>query len=89
MNYFKAISGGIQIQISADPDWFNTVAIEAAHRLSTVTFTTNWVVDTVSDGISEYLVEKNNYDALATQVIEAFILSKDFKQCQVFAKYFE
>lgn len=66
------------------------VVIEAAaHGTLTVAFATGGIVDAVKQGVSGWLVEKNNYEVLAKQVIEALQQSKNFEQCQNFAKEFE
>ena len=51
--------------IPNDPEGFGMVAIEAAaHGLPTVAFATGGIVDAVKDGVSGFLVEKNNYSEL-------------------------
>lgn len=76
--------------IPSDPEGFGMVAIEAAaHGTPTVAFATGGVVDAVKQNESGWLVEKNNYDVLAKQVIEALQQSKNFEQCKNFAKEFE
>jgi phosphatidylinositol alpha-1,6-mannosyltransferase len=56
--------------IPGDPEGFGMVAIEAAaHGLPTVAFATGGVVDAVKNGVSGYLVAKNDYDALARQIV--------------------
>src|SRR5690606_24700631 len=55
--------------IPDDPEGFGMVAIEAAaHGLPTVAFATGGIVDAVKDGMSGYLVERNNYDQLCKQI---------------------
>lgn len=57
--------------IPDDPEGFGMVAIEAAaHGLSTVAFATGGVVDAVSEGVTGYLVERNNYPEFAAQVLK-------------------
>lgn len=76
--------------IPNDPEGFGMVAIEAAaHGLQTVAFATGGVVDAVKDGVSGYLVERNNYIKLSEQVILLLgnSLSKD--DIQSFANKFE
>ncbi|XID75174.1 glycosyltransferase family 4 protein [Alkanindiges sp. WGS2144] len=82
--------------IPDDPEGFGMVAIEAAaHGLPTVGFATGGVVDAVKDGVSGYLVERNNYIKLSKQIILLLEspLSKDNIQnkddIQNFAKQFE
>lgn len=76
--------------IPDDPEGFGMVAIEAAaHGLPTVAFATGGIVDAVKNGVSGWLVEKDNHKALANQVIEALQQSKKIEQCQSFAKGFE
>lgn len=76
--------------IPDDPEGFGMVAIEAAaHGLPTVAFATGGIVDAVKQNKSGWLVEKNNYGALAKQVIEVLQQPKNIEQCQSFAKGFE
>lgn len=57
--------------IPGDPEGFGMVAIEAAsHGLPTVAFATGGVIDAVKEGVSGYLVEKNDYDSLAESVTD-------------------
>jgi phosphatidylinositol alpha-1,6-mannosyltransferase len=65
------------------------VAIEAAsHGLPTVAFATGGVIDAVKDGVSGYLVEKNDYDSLAKSVTDT--LKNPMNPCATleFAKNF-
>lgn len=56
--------------IPDDPEGFGMVAIEAAaHGLPTVAFATGGVTDAVSDGISGYLVKKEDYQEFSKQVL--------------------
>lgn len=72
------------------PENFGMVAIEAAaHGTPTVAFATGGIVDAVKQNESGWLVEKNNYQHLAEQVIEALQQSKNIEQCKNFAKEFE
>lgn len=58
--------------IPSDPEGFGMVAIEAAaHGLPTVAFATGGIVDAVAHGQSGYLVEKDDYPALAEQTVHA------------------
>ncbi len=76
--------------IPDDPEGFGMVAVEAAaHGTPTVAFATGGVVDAVRQGKSGWLVEKNNYQALAKQVVEALKQPRHAEQCQGFAKEFE
>ena len=76
--------------IPEDPEGFGMVAIEAAaHGTPTVAFATGGIIDAVKQNESGWLVGKNNYEALTMQVIEALQQSKNFEQCQSFAKEFE
>lgn len=75
--------------IPDDPEGFGMVAIEAAaHGLPTVAFGTGGIIDAVNDGVSGYLVEKNNYMDLTQQVL--FILNSPFdrQKIQIFSKKF-
>lgn len=75
--------------IPDDPEGFGMVAIEAAaHGTPTVAFATGGIVDAVKQNESGWLVEKNNYEALTMPVIKALQRSKNFEQCQNFAKGF-
>src|SRR5690554_1512921 len=57
--------------IPDDPEGFGMVAIEAAaHGLPTVAFATEGIVDAVKEGVSGYLVEKDNYQSLSEKVVE-------------------
>lgn len=63
--------------IPDDPEGFGMVAIEAAaHGLPTVAFATGGVVDALKDGVSGYLVEKNNYIDLTHRIL--FVLNNPF-----------
>jgi len=76
--------------IPEDPEGFGMVAIEAAaHGLPTVAFATGGIVDAVKQNESGWLVEKNNYEALAKQTIMALEQLKSTEQCQHFAGQFE
>ena len=76
--------------IPDDPEGFGMVAIEAAaHGLPTVAFATGGVVDAVKQNESGWLVEKNNYEALARQTIIALEQPKNIEQCQHFVGQFE
>jgi phosphatidylinositol alpha-1,6-mannosyltransferase len=75
--------------IPGDPEGFGMVAIEAAsHGLPTVAFATGGVIDAVKDGVSGYLVEKNDYDSLAKSVTDT--LKNPMNPCATleFAKNF-
>lgn len=73
-----------------DPEGFGMVAIEAAaHGTPTVAFATGGIVDAVKQNESGWLVERDNYEALAKQTITALRHSKRTDQCQSFAKQFE
>lgn len=75
--------------IPDDPEGFGMVAIEAAaHGLPTVAFATGGVVDAVAHGQSGYLVEKDDYTALARQTVAALNDPLDDKQVQAFAQRF-
>ena len=72
------------------PENFGMVAVEAAaHGTPTVAFATGGVVDAVKQNESGWLVEKNNYEALAKQTIMALKKTKNIEQCQHFAGQFE
>lgn len=76
--------------ILEDPEGFGMVAIEAAaHGTPTVAFATGGIVDAVKQNESGWLVEKNHYEVLTRQVIEALQQFKNSEQCQNFAKGFE
>lgn len=76
--------------IPDDPEGFGMVAIEAAaHGLPTVAFATGGIVDAVKQNESGWLVEKNDYEALAKQIIMALEQPKSTGQCQYFAEQFE
>lgn len=56
--------------IPNDPEGFGMVAIEAAaHGLPTVAFATGGIIDAVSDEVSGYLIECNNYKNFSQQVV--------------------
>lgn len=58
-------------EIPGDPEGFGMVAIEAAaHGLPTVAFATGGVVNSVSPGQSGYLVEPDDYGAMAQAVMQ-------------------
>lgn len=76
--------------IPDDPEGFGMVAIEAAaHGLPTVAFASGGVVDAVKDGVSGYLVEKNNYSQLSKQVITLLANPLPKENIQDFARQFE
>jgi phosphatidylinositol alpha-1,6-mannosyltransferase len=76
--------------IPDDPEGFGMVAIEAAaHGLPTVAFATGGIVDAVKQNESGWLVEKNDYEALAKQMIMALEQPKSTEQCQYFAGQFD
>lgn len=76
--------------IPADPEGFGMVAIEAAaHGLQTVAFATGGVIDAVSEGVSGYLVEKDNYEELSKQVIRSLQKPLDTTLIENFASGFE
>lgn len=76
-------------EIPNDPEGFGMVAIEAAaHDLPTVAFTTGGIVDAVAHGLSGYLVENDDYLALARQTVAALNDPLDGKQVQAFAQGF-
>lgn len=76
--------------IPEDPEGFGMVAIEAAaHGTPTVAFATGGIVDAVKQNESGWLVERDNYETFTMQVIEVLQQSKNFEQCQNFAKEFE
>lgn len=57
--------------IPDDPEGFGMVAIEAAaHGVATVAFATGGIVDAVSEGVSGYLVEKNNYKQMSKRILQ-------------------
>ena len=75
--------------IPDDPEGFGMVAIEAAaHSLPTVAFATGGIVDAVENGVSGYLVEKDNYVELTQQVL--FVLNNplDRQMIQMFSHKF-
>lgn len=56
--------------LPGDVEGFGMVAVEAAaHGLPTVAFAVGGVPDAVSDGVTGYLVDANDYDAFARRVI--------------------
>lgn len=72
------------------PENFGMVAIEAAvHGTSTVAFATGGIVDAVAEGVSGYLVEKNNYSQLSKQVITLLANPLPKENIQDFARQFE
>ncbi|MBK0062859.1 MULTISPECIES: glycosyltransferase family 4 protein [unclassified Acinetobacter] len=76
--------------IPDDPEGFGMVAIEAAaHGTPTIAFATGGIIDAVKQNESGWLVEKNNYQALSKQVIEALGESKNIEKCKNFSKEFE
>lgn len=57
--------------IPDDPEGFGMVAVEAAaHGVATVAFATGGIVDAVSEGVSGYLVEKNNYEQMSRKILQ-------------------
>lgn len=76
--------------IPEDPEGFGMVAIEAAaHGTPTVAFATGGIVDAVAEGVSGYLVEKNNYSQLSKQVITLLANPLPKENMQDFARQFE
>lgn len=76
--------------IPDDPEGFGMVAVEAAaHGTPTVAFATGGIVDAVAEGISGYLVEKNNYSGLSKQVIALLADPLPKENIQDFAGQFE
>ena len=76
--------------IPNDPEGFGMVAVEAAaHGTPTVAFATGGIVDAVAEGISGYLVEKNNYSGLSKQVIALLADPLPKENIQDFAGQFE
>lgn len=76
--------------IPDDPEGFGMVAIEAAaHGLPTVAFASGGVVDAVKDGVSGYLVEKDDYRFLSEKIIETLQVHLDPKDIRNFANSFE
>lgn len=76
--------------IPDDPEGFGMVAVEAAaHGTPTVAFATGGIVDAVEEGISGYLVEKNNYSQLSKQVITLLANPLPKENIQDFARQFE
>ena len=72
------------------PENFGMVAIEAAvHGTPTVAFATGGIVDAVAEGVSGYLVEKNNYSQLSKQVITLLANPLPKENMQDFARQFE
>jgi phosphatidyl-myo-inositol dimannoside synthase len=58
-------------EVKGDVEGFGMVALEAAaHGLCTVAFAVGGVPDAVKEGVSGYLVEKDDYDALTRAIIE-------------------
>lgn len=56
--------------IQGDPEGFGMVAIEAAsHGVPTVAFSTGGIVDAVRSGVSGYIVENENYEALSEHIV--------------------
>jgi len=78
------------IDISGDVEGFGMVALEAAaHGLPTVAFRVGGVPDAISQGVSGYLVNAGDYDAMQKRVND--ILEKGSrgisrKDCQEFAE---
>ena len=76
--------------IPDDPEGFGMVAVEAAaHGTPTVAFATGGIVDAVAQGVSGYLVEKNNYSQLSKQVITLLATPLPKENIQDFARQFE
>ena len=76
--------------IPDDPEGFGMVAVEAAaHGTPTVAFATGGIVDAVAQGVSGYLVEKNNYSQLSKQVIALLANPLPKANIQDFARQFE
>ncbi len=76
--------------IPDDPEGFGMVAVEAAaHGTPTVAFATGGIVDAVAEGVSGYLVEKNNYSQLSKQVITLLATPLPKENIQDFARQFE
>ena len=76
--------------IPNDPEGFGMVAVEAAaHGTPTVAFATGGIVDAVAEGVSGYLVEKNNYSQLSKQVIALLANPLPKENIQDFAWRFE
>ena len=76
--------------IPNDPEGFGMVAVEAAaHGTPTVAFATGGIVDAVAEGVSGYLVEKNNYSHLSKQVIALLANPLPKANIQDFARQFE
>lgn len=76
--------------IPNDPEGFGMVAVEAAaHGSPTVAFATGGIVDAVAEGVSGYLVEKNNYSHLSKQVIALLANPLPKANIQDFARQFE
>lgn len=75
--------------IPDDPEGFGMVAVEAAaHGLPTVAFATGGIVDAVKDGMSGYLVERNNYDQLCKQITYGLNRPLETTSLQNFAEGF-
>lgn len=76
--------------IPNDPEGFGMVAVEAAaHGLPTVAFATGGIVDAVAEGVSGYLVEKDDYRFLSEKIIETLQVHLDPKDIRNFANSFE
>lgn len=76
--------------IPGDPEGFGMVAIEAAaHGLPTVAFATGGIVDAVKEGVSGYLVEKDNYQSLGEKVVETIQTPLESIAIKNFANSFE
>lgn len=75
--------------IPDDPEGFGMVAIEAAaHGLPTVAFATGGIIDAVEDGVSGYLVEKDNYEKLSQTIVANLRQPLASKQVSQFAQKF-
>lgn len=77
-------------QLSNDPEGFGMVAIEAAaHGVPSVAFAVGGVTDAVAEGRSGYLVNPDDYSAMADSVIEALTKKQSMNDsCREFASQF-
>lgn len=77
-------------QIPNDPEGFGMVAIEAAaHGIPTVAFAAGGVKDAVAEGKSGYLVQPDNYPAMAESVIGVLARRREMTNtCREFASQF-
>lgn len=72
-----------------DPEGFGMVAIEAAaHGLPTVTFATGGIVDAVKEGVSGYLVEKNDYQQISKKILHCLNRRPESPAIKMFAETF-